>query len=276
MYARSRFGGSFSGGSTPITIGLMVGAGVLFLLSLFGAGQFLLPFLVFSGETFPAFFWTVFTWPLVTAGGAPLYFLFALGWFYFISGSLERSWGTRDYGVVVGSLAALMAVLAYIGHLTLHTGGLLAGLTLLAGPLAVAWAIVNQRETVSIWMLPVPAWMIGCLGVVETYYYGGMGVAGLFVLPACAAMYWYVTQGRYGSTGGRVAAPFRDRAKSGLRLDDFGRTPARSDRGSRPASLDDVPPAGFNLKRWWRERQEKKRLEEIFRRSGFTDDDERR
>lgn len=98
-----------------------------------------------------------------------------------------------------------------------------------------------------------------------TWYYGGGKLSGLFLLPVCAAMYWYATQGRYSSTGYRASTSRYD----------FDETPAFSGKPSNRQSLDESGPQRFNVVRWWRDRQEKKRLEEIFRRSGFTDDDER-
>ena len=225
--------------------------------------------LAFYAGVFPARFWTLLTWFLAPERGNPINLLFSLGWFYLFAGSVERAWGTRDFGTVLVGLSVTMALLCYAGDLLFHTGGTLAGLSVLTGPLMVAWAIINRREVLSFFFLPIPAVAVGWIGVAMTWYYGGAGLNGFVLLPACAALFWYATQGRYPSSGSDM------RRNPRLRFDEDD-TPVRTGAGRTRRSLEDSGAARpFNMVRWWRERQEKKRLEEIFRRSGFTDEDDK-
>lgn len=267
MYARSSFGGIWGSPSgSPLTIGIICTVAALYIAGLAGAsvGQWL----AFFAGGFPARFWTPLTWFLVPEGGNPLSLLFAFGWFYLFAGSLERAWGTRDFGTILVALSVTMAMLCWAGGFAMNGAGALAGLSAITGPLMVAWAIVNKHEVLQFFFLPITAPIMGWIGVAMTWYYGGGGLGGLFLLPACAAMYWYVTQGRYAHT------QYDRNRNPRLRFDEDDTPPRYGNRSGH--SLEDATPVRFNLFRWWRVRQEKKRLEDIFRRSGFTDEDERR
>lgn len=267
MYGRSSSGGILGlPRESPLTMGIIITVAGLYIASL--AHLHIAEWLAFYAHRFPVFFWTPLTWALVPEGGNPLHMLFALGWFYLFAGSIERSWGTRDFGTVMLVVSVSMALFCWLGFLLASTMGMLAGLSAITGPLMVAWAIINRREILTFFFLPIPAPIIGWAGVAMTWYYGGGGLGGLFLLPVCAAMYWYVTQGRYANTGYSVNKRF-------LRLDDDDDGPVYSRGRSTPRSLDESDPRPFNVVRWWRDRQEKKRLEEIFRRSGFTDEDDK-
>ena len=196
MYARSNTNGIWGTPSgAPLTMGV-----ILTVAALYVAGLAHVPvgeWLAFHAGSFPAAFWTLFTWFLAPEGGDPLRLLFSLGWFYLFAGSVERAWGTRDFGTVLLVLSVTMGLLCFTGDLLLHTSGYLAGLSVITGPLMVAWSLINRREVLSFFFLPIPAPVIGWVGVAMTWYYGGTGLPGLFLLPACAAMFWYVTRGRY-------------------------------------------------------------------------------
>ncbi len=223
--------------------------------------------LAFFAPRFPAYFWTPITWSIAPEFGSPLNLLFSMGWFYLFGGSIERAWGTRDFGTVLLSVSVAMAMLCWGGHLIAGTSGVLAGLSAITGPLMVAWAVINRREILTFFFLPIPAPIIGWVGVAMTWFHGGAGLSGLFLLPVCAVMYWYTTKGRYANTG---------YSTNRLRFsDDDDDAPVYSRGQTTRRSLDESDPRPFNVLRWWRDRQEKKRLEEIFRRSGFTDEDDK-
>ncbi|MBC8140569.1 MAG: hypothetical protein H7Y38_03925 [Armatimonadetes bacterium] len=275
MYARSNAAGIWGTPSaSPLTMGVIVTVAVFYFLEL--ARVPVEAWLAFNPLTFPATFWTPLTWFLVPDGGNPLSFLFSLGWFYLFAGSVERAYGTRDFGTILLTLSVTMALLAWGGFAAFHTGGFLLGLTAIMGPLMIAWAMINKGETLTFFFLPIPAAVFGVIGVAMTWYGGGGGLGGLYLLPVCAAMYWYVTRGRYSPDYDyrnrnprlRFDEPDMPTGFSGRRTGIEGRRTERN--------LDDSPtPRPFNILHWWRERQEKKRLEEIFRRSGFTDEDDR-
>ncbi|MBC8101451.1 MAG: hypothetical protein H7Z41_02530 [Cytophagales bacterium] len=263
----------FLRGGSPITLGLIIANVLTFFLILSGSGQVIVQYLAFNTQTWPRLFWTFLTWPLIGAAD-PLGLLFSLGWVYTFGGSLERSWGVRVYGVCVAAAAAIVAVAMWLGSLLPGIGmGGLAGLWVLGGVMAVAWALTNRSEVLSFFGLPLPAPALILAGCAVTWFHAGMGLGGMFALAGCAAAWWYVTKGRYGSYPGfavsrGTGAATRRNDSPNLRFQDFGReTAGGTGRGGRKS---------FSLSRWWRERQERKRLEAMFRRSGYTDPEERR
>ncbi len=267
----------FLKGGIPVTLFLLIANVATFFLLLAlprtGLGQYL----IFDTRLWPQYFWTFLTWPLVGEAN-PLGLLFSLGWFYTMGASLERSWGSRVFANCVAITSVLTALTVWIGSYVVGMG-FLNGLWVLSGAATVAWALINKREVFNFWGLPLPAPALILLGCAVSWYEGGAAyrnpLMGLFALSGCAAAWWYVTHGRYGNYPGFAVSRGQRRPGSGnggkpnLRFQDFEREPREapgSTRGRRP----------FSVARWWRERQEKKRLEAMFRRSGYTDPEERR
>ncbi len=260
----------FLRGGTPITLGLMIANGITFFLLLTGAQNFLLQYVAFNTGSWPRLFWTFLTWPVLGLHD-PLGLLFSLGWVYTFGGSLERSWGTRVYGACVVAVTAIISMAMWLGSLLPMVGnGGLQGLWVLGGAMTVAWALTNRSEVMNFFGLPLPTPVLIMVGCGITWFYGGIPWHGVFALSGCAAAWWYATQGRYGNYPGAGTSrggqrrPGSGNDKPNLRFQNFERE--TSDGGRR----------GFTLARWWRERQEKKRLEAMFRRSGYTDPEERR
>lgn len=260
----------FLRGGTPVTLGLIIANVITFFLLASGVGASLVRLLAFSSGEWPRLFWTPVTWPLVGAGD-PISLLFSLGWFYTFGSSLERSWGARVYGLFVVAMAVITALGVWIGGLIPGVGGaVIAGLWTLGGVLTVAWALTNRSETINFWGLPLPPPALILLGCAIVWYDAGARLIGLFALAGCAAAWWYVTQGRSSSylDGGWGSGRRRSAAPPNLRFRDFGSETRETVDGS-PARR------GWSPARWWRERQERRRLEAMFRRSGYTDPEER-
>ena len=261
----------FGVSGTPFTFGLMAAHTILFFLLLLTPPG-LKDLLAFQTDAFPARFWTLFTWPLVGAGD-PLSLIFALGWTYLFAGSMERSWGTRGFASFFVAVNVLTALIVWLGSLVFGHG-ILSGLWVATAPAVVAWSVVNAREVVSFFFLPIPGPFWGLIGAAIAFFYGGAAqgkpLLGLLATAGCAAAYWYARDGRY-----------RYQGYSGNGGQRFGTRRGRDDpvTAGRFRNFDregSGPRRGFSLTRWWRERQERKRLEEIFRRSGFNDSDEKR
>lgn len=273
MYGRSGGSGSSNGidnfqrqirdlfvkGGIPTTMTLITISIVSFFFTTFVPSGGPFRFLAFESTTWPARFWTPFTWPLVGYGlGA----LFAALWAWWIAGSLERSWGTRTFTIFFVAVSALTAFTLWGGALLLGRPAAIAGLwQALAAP-TVAWCVLNRREVIRVYgIIPVSAPILGAITVIALWYENGAPWLGLFALSGCAAAYWYATNGRssyrgYTSTRSSSRPTVID---AGSRFRDFDReSPGRR----RP----------FSPSRWWRDRQERKRLENIFKRSGFGDD----
>jgi hypothetical protein len=239
----------------PVTLTLLAANLVTFLVAFFTMqGRNPFAYLAFYTGSFPAFFWTPFTWPLV----APLDLIGLLfGGFlaYQIGGSIERSWSSRVYGLFLVATSVVTALTLYGGAKLLGVDAVARGLYLAMAAPTVAWCMINRREVVSFWFIPIPAPVLAGLTVALTWFTVSVGAGspflGIFALSGCALAYWYATQGRYKNSGYR--------------------------QNTRPVSRPSRPgvggATGFHPLRWWKERQERKRLEAIFRRSGFTDED---
>ena len=243
-------------GPTPLTWTLIACNVLTFLLAAGARTLLPLPFFTEGWWLRP---WTLLTWPL-QGEGDPIGLLFSVGWIYLFVGSMERAWGTPLYARFFAATTALAALTLWLGSLILQTGAALGSPWAAVGPTVVAWALVNRQASISFFFIPLPAWAVAALGAVMAWFYAGGGVIGLFALSGCFAAYWYVTQGRNLRFGtirrGEAVHP---------RFVQF-------DRDSQPASANP-------LRRWLAARQKKTRdrkLEEMFRRSGFTDDEKGR
>jgi membrane associated rhomboid family serine protease len=269
---KSDFSRFFTRGGSPVTFGLMAALVVTVVLSYTGVPVH--DFLALHTPNFPVFFWTLFTWPVAPSPAelGPFGLIFALGWAYLFGGSLERSWGTRDYAkfLILATVLTGVLVWAASGILRMPTG--VSGLVVAMSPVVVAWSVVNAREVINFWFLPIPGPVWGIIAAAVAYIGAGGGVVGLFALPACAAAYWYAKFGRYGYRGNAAnpGVPFgglrpgAGSAGGNDRFRNFDREGIPGRRGLR----------GFNVFKWWKDRQERKRLEEIFRRSGLTEDED--
>lgn len=253
-------------GGCPATIVLIALNIITWILHATLLGNNPARFLIFSTETWPLpYFWSIVTWPLFSAG-FPFFVLFGLMWAYWICGSLERSWGTKTFLGLFISTAVLTAATTWIGARLLNTSAGFADIWVAVAAPTIAWCAINRHESIGLCfgLVHIPAmWLAGLTALSVWYLMGpalGQPLLGLFALSGCAAAYWYVTKGRFNLS----------RSSERQRIHEAARrfAPDREQTGSRQG--------GFNLFRWWKERQDKKRLEEIFRRSGFTDDDNNR
>ncbi len=223
----------------------------------------------------PQYFWTLITWPLVSPIDL-IGLLFGALWAYWIGGSLERSWGTRPFLIFLIATSALTALTLWLGGKILHTPVTASGLWLATAPPTIAWCVLNAREVIRLYaVIPVPAPILAWLTVALTWFQisvgGGHPMLGAFALSGCAAAYWYARHGRYlyrgyGRTGsgGGGGGPTRTAQRPGgpaLRFHDFDRDP--------PVKK------GFSLGRWWNDRKQRRELEKLWKRSGFSDPDEK-
>jgi membrane associated rhomboid family serine protease len=244
-------------GPSPLTFALIAGIVAVFFLDAAGGriGESL-AFLTVEWWRRP---WSLLTWALAGRGDL-LGLLFSVGWVYLFAGSMERSWGTARYGAFLAATTALCALTFWLGSALLGQPAFLASSWAAMGPTVVAWALVNRREVIAFFFIPLPAWAVGALGAAMTWFYAGGQLIGLFALSGCAAAYLYVAQ----PTALRVV-PGGKRPRS--RFDGF----EKEVRDARPSR---------NPLVLWKERSARKardkKLEDMFRRSGYADDEERR
>ena len=260
----------FLRGGNPLTLAIIAVTVVTWFINLsVPAGLAPAHFLAFSSATWPLpFVWTPITWPLA-AVGSPINVLFGALWFFTFAGSLERSWGTRTFGLFFAAVSIVSALTYGLGGLLLHSAVTLTGLWVAVAAPTVAWCVINRRESINIWgVLPVPAPLIAVLAVVLVWYQAGAAfgapLLGLFALSGCGAAYWYANGGRSLVDSYR---PNRPTVAPNPRFRDIGRdSPSR--RGA------EMPWSAWLRKR--REAEQIKKLDDLWRRSGFEGDDDKK
>jgi membrane associated rhomboid family serine protease len=197
--------------------------------------------------------WTLLTYTLLTPGYMSLLLieipsvLFAAIWFYWVGASLERSWGSARFAVFFTAVT-LATSLGYLGGEILLRTSYPQGIDGLWVPTiacTVAWAALNPMERILFWgVFPMEARWLALL-LVGIFLFVGFRPApflGVFALLGClVALMWI----RYGW------------AYSGL-SDLFDRPKLRS--SNRRFTIEDRP---TGITGWWRERQERKRLERL-------------
>ncbi len=253
---------------------------VLFFVAFFSpniAAPLLEHYLAFRSSVWLSAPWTLLSYPLYSTGLFPL--LFGCLFFWFAGGSLERSWGS-------GRFAGFMAVITVITALSLALGSALfhnslaptlAGLSLPLDAAIVAFCMLNPEEPFRYFFFTLRAKYIALIVTVWTLFSYGP-IFGVFACGGILAAFLYVKYGR-----------------AWVGIDSY-RTPRRAPRGpdlrmdSRPArptfrtTLDGSPAqrSTFDLAGRWKDWQERRRLEKLWKNSGFSSsetewrDDEKR
>jgi hypothetical protein len=267
-------------GGIPVTITLL-GINVLTFLAAFFSPTVAAPFLesqmVFSTANMLHAPWTLLTYPLV-AGPFSLWLIVTWVFFWLTGGSLERSWGSARFAAFFFALTAVSALSLFLGGLLLHEGvPSLNDVFLPLTGLIVAFCMLNPEQTLVVYFFPVKAKYLALIATAWTYFtYGsflGPGL-GAFALGGIFAAFLYVRFGRsWSSIGSYTAPPRRSTRGPDLRVyppaSKFSTKP-------KPRMLDGSSqrsPLDF-LGRW-KDYQERKRLEKLWKNSGFTEPEER-
>jgi len=214
-------------------------------------------------------YWTLLTYPIAQEGGEFINTVFLCMWLWSIGGSLERSWGSASFSKFFATVTVATSVVLCIGGWLLRQPYLLAGLSLPIVAVTVAWAALNPyEELLFFFVIRMKAWVLALLvvGFMLFLTFRGAPLLGLFALVNPLIGYLWV-RGRLPfkmpsvqNLGGKRRPDLRfydvDRAK--------GRNPAFDEIRKRQRN----PIDRFND---WRERR---RLQKLWRDSGFTDDDE--
>lgn len=200
--------------------------------------------------------WTFFTYPLVGAGSmlAPmgmLSLILTIVWTWWVSGSLERSWGTRTFTLFFFGMSAITAIGIFIGSIIFNIAYPLVGIWLPLSGLTIAYAMINPEQQILFMLfLPLKLKYLALLDVVFVLInYSQPNIfMGMFALLGCAFSYWYVKRGRsFGYRSNRRD----DRAKV-IRLH------------NRPSIF-----ARLNPFRWYTKRREDKKFRDFLDKSGF-------
>jgi len=182
-------------GDCPVTWVVVAANALTFVVTFVSRAPVWTP-LVFHTATLTAAPWSLFTYPLVAAGGI-LWVLLGGYMLWLFGGSLERGWGTRDYVVFLVLVSAATGLGLWMGAMVTGIGAALAGL---ASPLAaavVAWSVINPRERLLLYFaLPIEARWLG-VGTLVLVFFSYDFPLGVFALAGPAFAWWYVRRGRY-------------------------------------------------------------------------------
>lgn len=267
-------------GGTPVTTTILIVNGVTFLLAFM-----LRPLLVFFADwvAFNPFTllhtpWTLLTYPLVyldvTSNGL-WNFLFGGFFFYSWGGSLERSWGTQRYAALFFALSVVSAAFVLLGCYVLPDFALLHSFFLPLAGVTVAFCTMRPEEPVSFIFFPLRAKYLAVIAVIATWVYLGQGghpLLGLFGCGGLLSAFLYVRFGRAWADIGSYAGGARP-APRGPDLRIYPSAGRFSTRSSGP--IDGSPrrsPMDFSGR--WKDYQERKRLERLWKNSGFSDREE--
>lgn len=245
----------------PLTTGLVALNVVSFLAGFFLKGSIANPavWLALSSSSFPILPWTLATWAVVP--GTDLFgIIFGALWLWWIGSSLERSWGTRQFGLFLLATTVASGLAVWLAAtFVFRIPFILLGLTVATAAPTLAWCWLNRHQTVVFsFLFPIPALWLGWITLAFAWYsvgaMNGQPFLGIFALAGPALAWFWVRRGV-----GRVR--WAPRKGSNLRFEDFDRTPG----GGREN------PQG----NWWdrlKRRSRDKRLERMFRNSGFDRD----
>ncbi len=233
----------------PLTKGLILSNAITFFLIALGRLQIIPDLLAYSPDTVTIRAWTLVTYPLV-AGGDVIGILFSCYWLWIAGGTLERSLGTTRFGVFFFLMSAISALGLLAG--TLLSGAAIGaqGLWLPLAGTTVAFAMMNpEQQILFFFIIPMKLKYLALLDVALVLLsYGRISlILGVTALAGCAYAYWYVRRGAaFGWDSVRRERPpvvrVRQRPSLLSRLNPFARL---------------------------RERRERKRLEDLFRKSGM-------
>lgn len=159
----------------PVTKGLILISGLAFVLELLvsGLGLFNLNALLSLNpvEVFK-YPWTILTYPFAGSPFSPdpLSLIFALLWLWFIGGSLERSLGSRTYGLFLVLVTLLTGLaMAFTGYLYAIRYPVY-GLWLILTGLTWAWANLNPHQEMLFWgIIPIKAQWLAWLQALMTF-----------------------------------------------------------------------------------------------------------
>jgi membrane associated rhomboid family serine protease len=238
----------FSLASVPVVRGLLIAAAIGFLSFFFtlGQGTPLLRLLEFRTTGMDwARIWTWATYGVMVT--SPIALLFQGFWLYIVGGSLERTWGARNFLALflifsaIGAVAFIPATLIFGVPVALH------GLILPLAALTVAWAALDPDLEIRLWgVLPIRLKTIALVNVLLVYFFFGFQygpIVALFTLAAPAAGFYYVRKmPRLNlGTGGIGEAFGRGRRQEPLLREDPPRRrredPISRERVSRPNPL---------------------------------------
>ena len=209
-------------------------------------------FFGFDSRLFLMMPWTILSYPFVGASYSPISLLFSAYWLWWAGGSLERSWGTRTFGFYFFTMCAISAVGLYLGSMITGVTTHVTGLWLPIAGITVSFAMLNpEQQILFMFIIPLKLKYLAILDVALVLISYGQSnpLLGVFALAGCAYAYWYVRPGRF----------------------------SFSERKPRGEVVRVFRMQGFMHKLnplWWiRDYRDKKRLQRLFDRTDWKDND---
>lgn len=170
----------------PLTKGLIIATVAVAILNAFFPIASWLAFIAPSQIAEP---WRMLTYPLVMLD--PISLIFYSLWIYFICGSLERSWGTRTFGIFFAAVTAISAAGLTIGALLTRTQAPVGGYVAV-GAAFLAWAMLNPNLEIRLMgIIPILAKWLAAIDVAIIFFtYARINpLLGVFALFGCFAAY---------------------------------------------------------------------------------------
>lgn len=226
-------------------------------------------------------YWTLLTYPVAET---QLLGVLMLGvWMWSLGGSLERSWGTPAFARFFCMVTLATSLSVWVGGLILnYPGFVLHGLNLPLVGLSVAWAAINPyEELLFFFVIKMKAWQFAALIVILMLFitFSIAPPLGLFALVNPLLAYAWVRGGyAYGLQGGFVPRRPASRRGPDLRIYDADKQgrPAVN-RPNRNVPLDDLKGTSKRgLIGVYKDWQQRKRLEKLWKASGLSDSKDER
>ena len=258
-------------GGIPVTLTLLGISVALFLGSFFtqnGIDNLLYLNVAFVPANMARAPWTFLTYPVVNLGFLNL---LISGFFLWLAGgSLERSWGSARYALFFFTLTAITAFSMEMGWILAHhiMPVPLTGFALPLSGLIVAFCLLNAEQTLTFYFIPIKAKHIALIVTLLTYFTAPFSpLLNLFALGGILAAWLYVRFGRsWGDIGSYQSSPRRG--------PDLRAYPSAPRFTTRPRTTVDGSPTQRGLLDFagrWKDYQERKRLEKLWKNSGFSD-----
>lgn len=216
---------------SPITIGFLA---VTILLTLYGwvvrNPSDPLLWTLTMGSKWYEHPWSLFTYPFVGGqlgpGTGVLFFLLFLMWFFYMSSSVERDLGKRNFVIYSMAVTGIGGLLVWATSQAVHISTILEGPTIPIGAMTVAWATRYPTSIVMLFgLIPVQAKWIGvlaALGVLVSYG-TAMPLIGVAASVPVLLSYLYASNRlgglRYGSSGGSFYRPSPSSSRAAKKVD---------------------------------------------------------
>ncbi len=214
----------------PVTKSIAVISGLSFLFSFIPPLRDILELLRLNSNIGFALPWTLATYPIVLRDIFSA--IFGILWLWMIGGSLERSWGSRKYGLFfLTATVATGTAMSVVGFLQITDGRLVYGLWLPLLGVTWAWAELAPDQEMLFWgIIPMRARILAWINaaiVFLSYYSWDLGglLYGIASISGIAVVYLFSGNGPF--SGGYRYGTWRQGYSSGRTRDRLGKKAAR-------------------------------------------------